>query len=383
MPNKYIMNLEGSASVELMMQAENLKKEGKNILSLAGGEPDFDTPLKISKTAMAAIQSGKTHYSVGPGIIELREKIADKLWQENDITCTAENIIVTPGGKYGIYLALASMLNIGDEVIIFSPYWVSYCPIVRACGAIPIICQLDYEQEYKITEEKILSCLSKRTKMMIINYPNNPTGKILSREEADLLHDIVKKYNLLLVSDEIYEKIIFDGKKNISMASYDDISRRVITINGFSKCVAMTGWRLGYVVASRDLIKVMYKLFVHTITGTSPFIQLAAVEAFDCAEEIEYMRQEYQSRRDYFVKELNSIPGIQCRSPEGAFYAWVCFLKEKSSNSVCKDLLNNYGVLGVDGESYGELKRACVRFSFASSMETLKDAIERLKIYGK
>lgn len=383
MSNKYISNLEGSSSVNLMLHAEKLRKEGKNIVSLAGGEPDFDTPQRITNAAIRALQSGKTHYSVGQGILELREKIAEKLRGENDIICQADNIIVTPGGKYGIYLALASMLNLGDEVIVFSPYWVSYCPIIRACGAIPVICRLDYEQNYKITPEKLLSCISKRTKMIIINYPNNPTGKILSHDEADLLHHVIKNYDLLLVADEIYEKIVFDGKKNISMASYKDISHRVITINGFSKCVAMTGWRLGYVVANRDLIKIMYKLFVHTITGTSPFIQLAATKAFECTEEIEWMRQEYQFRRDYFAKELDSIPGIQCRRPEGAFYVWVCFLEEKSSTSVCTNLLNTYGVLGVDGESYGELKKACVRFSFASSMETLKETIERLKNYGE
>ena len=379
--NKYIDRLAGSASIELMQKAQELREAGKDIISLAGGEPDFDTPTKITETAVQALKAGDTHYAVGKGIVELREKIAQKARTENRIQCTAEDVIVTPGGKFGIYLSVASLINIGDEVIVFSPYWVSYCPIVRACGGIPVICQLDYQEQYRISEEKLLPLITERTRAIIINYPNNPTGRILSSDEAELLRDIAKKYNLFIISDEIYEKIVFDGKKNVSIASYEGMQDRVITVNGFSKSVAMTGWRLGYTIASQKFTKVMYKLYVHTITGTSPFIQKAAIQAFSCEDEIEKMRQIYEQRRNYFICSLNEIDGIECRMPEGAFYAWVHFEKENSAKAACEHLLENYGILGVDGSSYGETDRSCVRFSFASSMETLEQTIERLKDY--
>lgn len=379
--NKNIEKLSGSASIELMERAEKLKKQGKDIISLAGGEPDFDTPSLITDTAVCALQEGDTHYAVGAGLLELREKIAEKLRKDNDIPCNAENIIVTPGGKFGIYLAVASLLNVGDEVLVLSPCWVSYGPIVRACGGIPVFCELDYREHYRITEEKILSCITEKTRMIIINYPNNPTGRVLSKEEAEILCKVVEKYKLFVISDEIYEKIVFDGKKNISLASYRQISDRVITINGFSKSVAMTGWRLGYTAAAREVTAVMYKLYIHTITGTSPFIQKAAIQAFSCEKEIEEMRRRYEARRNYFVREINKIEGMECTLPEGAFYAWVHFKKEDTSKKVCEQLLDRVGIIGVDGCSYGEKRQACVRFSFACSQETLEKAIARLNTF--
>lgn len=381
MMNKYIDQLAGSASIELMQKAQTLKEAGKDIISLAGGEPDFDTPSKITETAIQALKDGDTHYAVGKGILGLREQIARKAREENQIPCTADDVIVTPGGKFGIYLSVASLINIGDEVIVFSPYWVSYCPIVKACGGVPVICKLDYHEQYQITEEKLLPLITERTKAMIINYPNNPTGRILSFEEAEVLRTVAQKYDLFIISDEIYEKIVFDGKKNISIASYEGMQDRVITVNGFSKSVAMTGWRLGYTIACPEITKVMYKLYVHTITGTSPFVQKAAIQAFFCDDQIEEMRQIYEQRRNYFIDSLNAIEGIECRMPEGAFYAWVHFEKEVSAKAACEHLLEKYGILGVDGSSYGEENRACVRFSFASSMATLEQTIERLKNY--
>ncbi len=379
MYNKYISSLEGSASVELMLKAEQMRKNGKEVISLAGGEPDFDTPQRIVSKAIQALNQGETHYAVGQGIVSLRKHIAEKLRQENAIMCNAEEIIVTPGGKYGIYLAIASLMNAGEEAIVFTPSWVSYCPIIRACGGNPVISPLQYDDNYKIKEENIVPYITEKTKVIIINYPNNPTGRVLSIEEAELLRNIVKKYNLYIISDEIYEKIVYDGKRNVSLASYCDISDRVITINGFSKCAAMTGWRIGYTVACTDITKIMYKLYVHTITGLSPFIQKAAIEVFYCKDEIEQMRKTYEYRRDYFVDELNKIDGVECKKPEGAFYAWVRFKNEQNSKKVCEDLLEKYGIIGVNGQAYGEEVYPCVRFSFASDMEILKRVIKKMR----
>ena len=378
MYNKFISELEGSSSVELMLKAEKMRKEGKEVISLAGGEPDFDTPHRIITKAIQSLNQGETHYAVGQGIFSLRERIAEKLRNENNIMCMPDNVIVTPGGKYGIYMAIASLMNVGDEAIVFAPSWVSYCPIIRACGGIPVISHLQYDDNYKIKEENIIPYITEKTKEIVVNYPNNPTGRVLSKEEAELLRDVTEKYNLYIVSDEIYEKIIYDGKKNISLASYSSIADRVVTVNGFSKCAAMTGWRIGYTVASAKITEVMYKLYVHTITGLSPFIQNATLEVFHCEEEIEKMRTIYEYRRNYFVEELNKVEGIECRKPEGAFYAWVRFKNEKNSKKVCERLLDKYGIIGVDGLSYGEQQYPCVRFSFASDMEMLTTVIKKI-----
>lgn len=379
--NQNLMKLEKSASIEFMQKAEEIKSSGKTVLSLAGGEPDFDTPKKICDAAVGAIYSGDTHYAVGKGLYPLRKKISTKMWEDNKVLCTPDDIIITPGGKFGIYMAVNAVINQGDEVIVFNPAWVSYGPIIKACGGNPVYIQLDYKKNYVLEEEKIIANITEKTKAIILNYPNNPTGKLLSKEEADVLEGIVKKYDLYVISDEIYEKIVYDGRKNVSLASYDSIRDRVITINGFSKAYAMTGWRLGYTVATKELTDVMYKLYTHTITGTSPFIQRGAIKAFDCVDDVEMMSKEYETRRNYFVTELNKIEGITCRMPEGAFYAWVKFDTDKTADEIANEILEQTGVIGVPGNSYGEYDETCIRFSFACKMEELKKAIEMLKRY--
>lgn len=305
--NHNLLKLKGSASMEFMQKAEAMKKVNPDTLSLAGGEPDFDTPTKVCQAAKEALDKGYTHYAVGKGILPLRKRIAKKLQQENGIVCCEDDIIVTPGGKYGIYLAVNAVINPGDEVIIFTPCWVSYAPIVEACGGKAVTVTLDYEKNYVLEKEAILEKITENTKAIIINYPNNPTGKILSTAEAEMLSEIVKEYGVYIISDEIYEKITFDGMKNVSIGSMPEIRDKVITINGFSKAFAMTGWRLGYTVAVKELTDVMYKLYVHTITGTSTFIQMAATEAFDCEEDVRFMLKEYERRRNYFVNALSQL----------------------------------------------------------------------------
>lgn len=377
--NQYIEKIEGSKSLTLMQKASQFQAEGKNIINLTGGEPDFDTPAIVVKEAVRLLREGDTHYLVGQGLLELREKIAEYEEKENGIPCEAENIIITPGGKFGIFMSVASLINVGDEVILLAPMWVSYAPIVKACGGVPIVCELDFYDKYEIKKEKLEKCISERTKMIIINYPNNPTGKILSRKESGILFDIVKQYQIYLIADEIYNRITFDNKKSISMASYKEIFNRVITVNGFSKSAAMTGWRIGYVIAEKKMVDVMFKLYAHTITGLSPFIQKAALKVFECDIEIKKMRKEYEKRRDYFIQELNRIKFISCLVPEGAFYAWVKIQLPNIKKSMEIELLERIGVLGVPGSAYGVRAKNYIRFSFACDMETLKQAICRLK----
>ena len=377
--NQYIEKIEDSKSLTLMQKATQLQKEGKNVVNLTGGEPDFDTPAIIVDEAVRLLREGDTHYLVGQGLLELREKIAEYEEKENGISCKAENIIMTPGGKFGIFMSVVSLINAGDEVILLAPMWVSYAPIVQACGGVPIICELDFDDKYEIKKEKLEECISEKTKMIIINYPNNPTGKILSEKESGILFDIVKQHQIYLISDEIYNRITFDSKKSISMASYKEIFNRVITVNGFSKSAAMTGWRIGYVIAEKKIVDVMFKLYAHTITGLSPFVQRAALKVFECDLEIKKMRKEYERRRDYFIRELNKIKFLSCLVPEGAFYAWVKIQLPNITKSVELELLERIGVLGVPGSAYGIREKNYIRFSFACDMKTLEQAICRLQ----
>lgn len=377
--NQYIEKIEDSKSLTLMQKATQLQKEGKNVVNLTGGEPDFDTPAIIVDEAVRLLREGDTHYLVGQGLLELREKIAEYEEKENGISCKAENIIMTPGGKFGIFMSVVSLINAGDEVILLAPMWVSYAPIVKACGGVPIICELDFDDKYEIKKEKLEECISEKTKMIIINYPNNPTGKILSEKESGILFDIVKQHQIYLISDEIYNRITFDSKKSISMASYKEIFNRVITVNGFSKSAAMTGWRIGYVIAEKKIVDVMFKLYAHTITGLSPFVQRAALKVFECDLEIKKMRKEYERRRDYFIRELNKIKFLSCLVPEGAFYAWVKIQLPNITKSVELELLERIGVLGVPGSAYGIREKNYIRFSFACDMKTLEQAFCRLQ----
>lgn len=377
--NQYIEKIEDSKSLTLMQKATQLQKEGKNVVNLTGGEPDFDTPAIIVDEAVRLLREGDTHYLVGQGLLELREKIAEYEEKENGISCKAENIIMTPGGKFGIFMSVVSLINAWDEVILLAPMWVSYAPIVKACGGVPIICELDFDDKYEIKKEKLEECISEKTKMIIINYPNNPTGKILSEKESGILFDIVKQHQIYLISDEIYNRITFDSKKSISMASYKEIFNRVITVNGFSKSAAMTGWRIGYVIAEKKIVDVMFKLYAHTITGLSPFVQRAALKVFECDLEIKKMRKEYERRRDYFIRELNKIKFLSCLVPEGAFYAWVKIQLPNITKSVELELLERIGVLGVPGSAYGIREKNYIRFSFACDMKTLEQAICRLQ----
>lgn len=377
--NQYIEKIEDSKSLTLMQKASQLQEEGKNVINLTGGEPDFDTPAIIVDEAVRLLREGDTHYLVGQGLLELREKIAEYEEKENGISCKAENIIMTPGGKFGIFMSVVSLINAGDEVILLAPMWVSYAPIVKACGGVPIICELDFDDKYEIKKEKLEECISEKTKMIIINYPNNPTGKILSEKESGILFDIVKQHQIYLISDEIYNRITFDSKKSISMASYKEIFNRVITVNGFSKSAAMTGWRIGYVIAEKKIVDVMFKLYAHTVTGLSPFVQRAALKVFECDLEIKKMRKEYERRRDYFIRELNKIKFLSCLVPEGAFYAWVKIQLPNITKSVELELLERIGVLGVPGSAYGIREKNYIRFSFACDMKTLEQAICRLQ----
>lgn len=316
--NHRIESMKPSASMVLMARAKQMQKTDPTVIGLAGGEPDFATPDRISMAAIRSLSEGYTHYVVGPGLPELRAAIAKKLREENGLEYDENCILVTPGGKNAIYLAVQAILNEGDEVLVLDPAWVSYEPIVQAAGGVTVKVKLDYQQDYRITAEALEAACTDKTRLLIINYPNNPTGRILHKDEADILEAFMLRHpDVYMLSDEVYEKLVYDGVKSISMGSYPSIRDRVATMNGFSKSVAMTGWRMGYLAAPKVIFDAAYKLYQHSLSCMSGFLQKGAVEAFHCEYETEQMRQTYAYRRDLFTGALNRIPGVRCLKPEG------------------------------------------------------------------
>lgn len=380
--NKAVENLKPSESIKYIEKAKIMKMEGIDVIGLGGGDPDFPTPKRICDAAYEGMTTKEnTHYTLGKGIPELRKKIAHKLTTENDIPCTADDILVTPGGKMAIYNAVRAMLNDGDEVLCPEPNWVSYAPIVYSSGGTPVSIGLSYDEDYRITADVLEAAATAKTKMIIINFPCNPTGRILHEDEALALLKFMKAHpDVVLLSDEVYEKIIYDGHKHLSMGSFPEIADRVITVNGFSKCAAMTGWRLGYLTAAPGIMKRIVSLWQHIMTCTSGFIQDGGVAALDCQDEMEAMRKSYLERRNAFIDALNKIPGVSCKYPEGAFYAWAKFdIEGMDSYAICNYLLEEARVVGVPGDAYGLGGSQCLRFSFANSMADLMEAARRIE----
>lgn len=377
--NREIEALQPSASIALMDKARSMKAAGVDVINLAGGEPDFDTPAPVTLTGIRGLTNGHTHYTAGRGIPLLRRRIAQKLQEENGIPCTMDNILVTPGAKAAIYCAVRTLVNPGEEVLILDPSWVSYAPIVQAASGVPVNVPLTFESGYAITEEILEAHITERTRVLLLNTPNNPTGRVLTEEEAAAVAAVAEKYDLMIVADEVYEKIMFDGRRHISLGSMPGIAGRVITVNGLSKSAAMTGWRLGYLSAPREVVDRIYLFYQHVFTCLGEFVQEAAAVAFDCAEEIEEMRRSYQDRRDRFIGALQKIPGVTCLVPEGAFYAWIEIdFQGMDATQLAAYLLEKAFVATVPGSAYAKNAPKCLRLCFAAAQEELDKAAARI-----
>ena len=378
--NSKVKILEQPQTIALNAIAEQLKSEGKNIINMVLGEPDFDTPKKIIDAATRSMNDGFTHYVSSMGLPELRQKIANKLRVDNGIDYDPNEILVTPSAKFAIYLALTSFLDHGDEVLILDPSWVSYKALVQLAGATPVNVPLSYDNNYTLTAADLAKYVTAKTRMIILNTPNNPTGRVFTAAENKVLVEFIKRHNILAVSDEIYETIVFDDNKHVALASFPEIRNNVITVNGFSKSHAMTGWRIGYLAAAKSLIKEMLKVQMQVITCTASFVQAAAITAFECETEVADMVAQYKTRRDYLVKELNTIPGFHCRVPQGTFYALPRVdYKGMDSNKLCEFILEKAQVLLTPGSAYGLGTEKTLRISFATSIENIEEAIRRLK----
>jgi aspartate aminotransferase len=374
MVSKRMSGITESATIRMGQIAEQLRAEGKSVLNFTLGEPDFITPAHICAAAKDAMDRGYTHYTSSAGIPELREEIAQKIRAENKVEAQAENVIVTPGGKQAIYEVMMSILDDGDEVLLLDPVWVSFEAAAKLAGGQPRwVTRLENELTYEALEAES----SERTKLIVINSPNNPAGYVLSDRELSTVADFAREHDLLVLSDEIYEKIMY-GRTHTSIGSFDGMQERTIIINGFSKTYAMTGWRIGYAVAPRWLLKEMLKVQQHTVSCAASISQYAALAALrspqDCVTE---MADEFRRRRDVVVKRLNEI-GLQCVNPEGAFYAFVGAPDHGEDVQFTERLLKEAQIVVTPGSAFGWAGNGYVRFSFAASMANIVEAMDRL-----
>lgn len=371
-----------SATVMVSDKARSLAQEGIDVINLGGGDPDFSTPANIVEAAEQAIKEGHTHYVSSRGVKELLEALAEKLKADNGLDFDPyTEIIVSPGAKLSLFATIVATVDEGDEVLLLEPFWVSYEPMVQLANATPVGVPLDKSDNFRVTAEMLRSKLTDKTKMIIFNSPNNPTGRVLSREELQAIADVAIENDLLVISDEIYEKIIYDGREHISIGTFPGMTDRTIVINGFSKSYAMTGWRLGYVAARASLISVILKVQQHSASCAASFVEHAGIEALTGPQDAVFdMVEVYRQRRDIITAGLNDLPGVSCRPIEGAFYAFADISETGLSSLEFTDvLLDKAGVAVTPGIAFGASGEGHVRLSFANSTELIEKSIERMR----
>ncbi|MFQ5838695.1 MAG: pyridoxal phosphate-dependent aminotransferase [Thermoplasmata archaeon] len=370
--------VKGSPTVRLSGLVAELKAKGEDIISLAIGEPDFPTPPHIVQAAKEALDEGFTKYTPSPGIPELREAIADKSRAENGIPCGPEHALVSPT-KHALFATVLAFTGPGDEVLLPDPGWVSYLPMVQLAGAraIPVPCSP--EDGFEMTPEAMAEQVSSRTRMVIVNTPNNPTGSVYSLDCLKGIAELAEDHDFLVVTDEIYERILYGGK-HYSIAAFPGSFERTITVNGFSKTFAMTGWRLGWLVAPVELVKPINTVQQHSFTCATSFAQKGGVAALTGPKEpVEAMVREFRRRRDMVVEGVNQIPGLSCQEPKGSFYAWVRFEDSMGSLEFAEMLLKKARVAFTPGIAFGSRGEGHIRLSFAASQEDLGEALRRIK----
>lgn len=381
--SKQIEKLGESLTIAISTLARDLKAQGKDILSFSAGEPDFDTPKVVCDEAVRALNTGFTRYTAVSGIDELKTAICNKLKRDNHLIYDKSEIIVSNGAKHSLFNTFAALLNEGDEVIIPAPYWVTYPELVTYFGAKNVFIQTSDENDFKITPSDLKKAISKKTKMLILTSPSNPTGMVYSKEELNAIYEVLKDSEILVISDEIYERLVYDNMKYTSFGALnEDALNRVITINGLSKSSSMTGWRMGY-LASKDkkLIKLINNLQSQSTSNINSITQKASIVALnECDEDIKNFVSAFQQRRNLAHKLLNEIDGISVNLPQGSFYLFVNISKiNKDSIGFCKDLLQKVGVALVPGIGFG--MDGFVRFSFACSEEQIQNGIKRISEY--
>lgn len=373
--SKKIMEIEPSGIRRFFDVANTME----NVISLGVGEPDFDTPWHIREEGIYSLEKGRTYYTSNAGLLPLRQEISRYLGERFHLPYSADEILVTVGGSEAIDIGFRAMLDPGDEVIIPEPCFVSYLPCVKMAGGVPVQIALEEKDQFKLTGRKLKEAITDKTKIIVLPFPNNPTGAVMTAEELQVIADIVKEHDLFVMSDEIYSELSYQGK-HVSIASIPGMAERTIVINGFSKSFAMTGWRLGYAAGSAEVIKQMIKIHQYIIMSSPTTSQYAAIEALrNGMEDVERMRESYNQRRRFLVKELNDM-GIPCFEPYGAFYVFPNISRfGMTSEEFATRLLQEQKVAVVPGDAFGKCGEGFLRISYAYSIENLKMALEKIQ----
>ncbi|ELP53285.1 aspartate aminotransferase [Microcystis aeruginosa TAIHU98] len=359
--------------------AKEMKKNGEDVCSFSAGEPDFDTPTHIRAAAKKALDEGKTRYGPAAGEAGLRKAIAEKLLRDNQLAYNADNVIVTNGGKQSLYNLIMALIEAGDEVIIPAPYWLSYPEMVTLAGGKSVIVNTSLENQYKITPEQLEAAITPKTKLFVLNSPSNPTGIVYTPEEIAALAKIVVEKDILVVSDEIYEKILYDGAIHRSIASFGpEIFQRSIISNGFAKAFSMTGWRVGYIAGPVEIVKAMTKIQGHSTSNVCTFAQYGAIAALESPQDcIEEMVKAFSERRQYILERVRSLPGLNCPTPNGAFYVFIDISQTGlKSRDFCQKLLETQKVAAIPGIAFGA--DDCIRLSYATDLKTIEKGFDRI-----
>ncbi|GAB5410135.1 MAG: pyridoxal phosphate-dependent aminotransferase [Balneolaceae bacterium] len=383
-------NLQPSATLKVTGRAKELKREGKSIVSLSAGEPDFKTPKYICDAAIKAINDGQHGYTMNPGTPELRDAIVTKLKRDNGLEYDASQIICSNGAKQSVGFAVLATINKGDEVIIPAPYWVSYPEMVRLAEGDSVVVRTSFENDFRLTPDQLEEAITNKTRLLILCSPSNPTGSCYSKSDMEGLANVLRKYpDVMIISDEIYEYIVFEEDHVSILNVAPDLKDRVILVNGFSKGFAMTGWRLGYLAAHPDVVKAVSKIQSQETSAPSSISQAAGLAAYkNDLSEVYAMRAEFKKRRDFMVKSLNEIEGVSCFTPGGAFYVFpdissylgsstASGSKIETSTDLCLYLLDEFGLACVPGDAFGEPNG--LRMSYAASISDLEEAMSRFK----
>jgi len=378
--------MQPSATLAVSDKARQLTLAGHDVVDLGGGDPDFTTPRHIIQAAAEAMESGFTHYVASNGIPPLRKAITAKLLRDNGLEYDPNTeIIVTPGGKAALAISLLTLLGDGDECLILDPGWVSYAPATQLANAMPVQVPLSPDDGWTIRAELLERYITPRTRVLIFNSPNNPTGRVARPEELQAIAQVAQAHDLIVISDEIYEKLLYDGHTHQSIAGLPGMQARTIIVNGFSKPYAMTGWRLGYVAAPRALVSEIAKVHSHTATCATSFAQVGGVVAYDGPQDcITEMNAAYDRRRRFISEGLSALPGITCPLPEGAFYAFADVRGTGlSAPEFAARLLESQYVAVTPGDAFGPAGAGYVRLSVANSDEMLRKAVERIGVFAQ
>ncbi len=380
-----VQRVQPSVTMQISARAAAMQRAGIDVVSLSAGEPDFDTPQNVKDAGIRAIVEGFTKYTTpGSGIIELKEAICRKFERDNGLVYTTDEVIVNNGAKHSLFLAVAALVNAGDEVIIPTPYWVTYCEQPRIVGGESVIVETQAANGLKLTADEFRAAITPRTRMLFLCSPSNPSGAVYTREELESLAAVAVEHGVYVLSDEIYEKLIYDGAEHHSIAACSSEAKEFsIVVNGVSKAYSMTGWRIGYTGASEEIIAGMNKVQSQEVSHPSSMAQKAAVEALDGPQEsVEEMRRAFDARRRYMVERLNAIEGVECALPSGAFYAYPDVSayygsKVRDSVALCEYLLEEAKVACVPGAGFGTYEH--IRLSYATSLDLLEKALDRVE----